>query len=551
MFSLGQLVVCAVTARLADASISSTSPVLSAQSVNLWKLGKLGHDVSSAAKLVVQDSSAQSPLDIQHDKFPVYTFEQPLDHFYNSTDETFGQRYWVSTRHYKPGTGAPVIVLDGGETSGEDRLPFLDTGILDILAKATGGVGVVLEHRYYGESISVKNLTTDSLRWLNNEQALEDSAEFMRNVKFEGIDEDLSAPNTPWIYYGGSYAGARAAHMKVLYPDITWGAIAASAVTHAALTNWEYMDTIRVAADPICSSNLVQSVATIDALLKVPVVNTHLKGLFNLSDLASDQDFVSLLTSPLGAWQGKNWDPAVGSTAFDDFCAALSGETSSISDTSREVSIPGLEDMGYKVNVAVLNYAKYIRENIVSSCPDTLTHEQCFGTNDDSLYQETSLDQDWRLWTYQYCTQWGYITTSPPDPHKYPPIISRLLDFEYQHKICRQAFPPGEFFAVPALPDIEVVNVLGDFGLAADRLAFIDGSVDPWRPDTPHSTYYAKDRADTLLRPFKLIPGGVHHWDENGLADPSQEPSEIQRIHAEEVAFVKSWLEDFDLLRSS
>lgn len=56
------------------------------------------------------------------------------------------------------------------------------------------------------------------------------------------------------------------------------------------------MDTIRVAADPICSSNLVHSVAAIDALLKVPVVNIHLKGLFNLSDLASDQDFVSLLT---------------------------------------------------------------------------------------------------------------------------------------------------------------------------------------------------------------------------------------------------------------
>ena len=24
----------------------------------------------------------------------------------------------------------------------------------------------------------------------------------MRNVKFPGIEEDLTAPNTPWIYYG-------------------------------------------------------------------------------------------------------------------------------------------------------------------------------------------------------------------------------------------------------------------------------------------------------------------------------------------------------------
>jgi len=30
------------------------------------------------------------------------------------------------------------------------------------------------------------------------------------------------------IVIQGSYAGARAAHMKILYPDIVWGAIASS-----------------------------------------------------------------------------------------------------------------------------------------------------------------------------------------------------------------------------------------------------------------------------------------------------------------------------------
>ena len=33
----------------------------------------------------------------------------------------------------------------------KDRLSFLDTGIVDILTNATGGLGVVLEHRYYGK----------------------------------------------------------------------------------------------------------------------------------------------------------------------------------------------------------------------------------------------------------------------------------------------------------------------------------------------------------------------------------------------------------------
>ncbi|KAJ6545667.1 hypothetical protein B0H19DRAFT_1308341, partial [Mycena capillaripes] len=55
----------------------------------------------------------------------------------------------------------------------------------------------------------------------------------MTNVKFAEIGEDLTAPRTPWIYYGGSYAGARSTHMKVLYPGIVFGSIASSGITEA------------------------------------------------------------------------------------------------------------------------------------------------------------------------------------------------------------------------------------------------------------------------------------------------------------------------------
>ncbi|KAI0245330.1 serine carboxypeptidase S28-domain-containing protein [Lactifluus subvellereus] len=261
-------------------------------------------------------------------KFSIQAFTQPLDHFYNTTVATFQQRFWVNTRHYKPRPGAPVIVIDGGETSGEDRLPFLDTGIADILARATGSIGVVLEHRYYGESVGVRNFSTDTLRcayapprppyrlftracvdsvcltrccrWLNNEQALEDSANFIRNIKFEDIDEALTTHNTPWIYYGGSYAGARAAYVRVLYPNLVFGAIASSAVTRAVLTNWEYMDVIRLAADPKCSSNLMNTITIVDSLLKFSPLRGRLKNLLDLSELESDKDFVSVLTVCLG-----------------------------------------------------------------------------------------------------------------------------------------------------------------------------------------------------------------------------------------------------------
>jgi hypothetical protein len=85
--------------------------------------------------------------------------------------------------------------------------------------------------------------------------------------------------------------------MKILYPDIVWGAIASSAVTHAALENWEYMEIIREAADPACSGHLVGSIGTVDDILLGgnKFLKTQLKKLFGLSDLEHDEDFVSVL----------------------------------------------------------------------------------------------------------------------------------------------------------------------------------------------------------------------------------------------------------------
>jgi len=95
-------------------------------------------------------------------------------------------------------------------------------------------------------------------------------------------------------------------------------------------------------------------------------------------------------------------------------------------------------------------------------------------------------------------------------------------------------------------------------------------SVDPWRPQTPHSDD-APDRKDTVLRPFKIIPGvfiecfaqragtdvfffsqdAVHHYDEWGLLNLLEEPAEIRRIHAEMIGFVTSWLKDWNLAHGS
>ena len=115
----------------------------SPQAINLKLIERQTQQNSHSTQLTIQDPEFNEPT---VEEFPEQWFTQPVDHF-SMDSPTFEQRYWVNKRHYVPGTNAPVIVIDGGETSGEDRLPFLDTGIADILARATGGIGIVLEHR--------------------------------------------------------------------------------------------------------------------------------------------------------------------------------------------------------------------------------------------------------------------------------------------------------------------------------------------------------------------------------------------------------------------
>jgi hypothetical protein len=152
----------------------------------------------------------------------------PIDHFHNDSryephsHDKYNLRYWFDATYYKP--GGPVIVLQSGEADGSERLIFLQKGLLHELAQATSGIGVVLEHRYYGTSFPTPDLTTENLRFLTTEQALADEAYFAKNVVFEGLEHlDLTAPNVPYIGYGGSYAGAFNAILRTVYPDVFWG----------------------------------------------------------------------------------------------------------------------------------------------------------------------------------------------------------------------------------------------------------------------------------------------------------------------------------------
>lgn len=467
--------------------------------------------------------------------YPAHHFSQLITHSKpNLTTNTFAQRFWFDASYYEE--GGPVILLDGGETNAEDRLPFLAHGILNILAKETHGIGIILEHRYYGKSFPFDDLSISSLKYLNTRESLDDSAYFSQHLRLPAHEHlDLTAPGTPWIYYGGSYAGAKAAFMIKLYPELIWGSLASSAVIHAQVDFWEYYEPIRIHAPQYCIEPLIIITRSIDRILlsNDTMAIEVLKDVFGLGNLSDHRDFVNVLASPLGSWQERNWDPKVTTNEFQSYCNSL--KRSSSKNEILPTSLGSLQAF-FEVEddfplESFLGYAKYIRNTVGQRC-GRFNQDECFGTGDVSLHQVVSLDQSWRSWMWQVCTEWGYFQNSSPGTKD--SLISKLLDLEYNSRTCQFAFGSS----VPKTPNTTMVNQYGDFDLEARRLAFIDGSHDPWLYATVHSPLIH----NRTLENGVVIDGGIHHWDENGNDD---EPEEIRKVHQKEIEWVKGWVEEF------
>jgi hypothetical protein len=102
--------------------------------------------------------------------------------------------------------------------------------------------------------------------------------------------------------------------MKVVYPDLVYGAIASSGmqipvsrpvnilidiligVTEALINDWEYFEVIRRAANSECISRLEAAVLQIDSIIAEGKHTQALKTLFGLQNITHDVDFVSAIS---------------------------------------------------------------------------------------------------------------------------------------------------------------------------------------------------------------------------------------------------------------
>jgi pimeloyl-ACP methyl ester carboxylesterase len=359
------------------------------------------------------------------------TFDQKTDHDSPSDTKTFQQRYYINSAHAE-GPSAPVLYYICGEATCTEN-SF--RGAIVQHAKQYKAHMVALEHRYYGRSQPFESLTTENMRFLSTEQALDDLATFQ---KFASTQLGLSGK---WIVIGGSYAGSLAAYYRMKYPELAVGALASSGPVMAKADFEEYDQTVSRAAGPDCAAAMRVAVAKAEASLANPAEALEMKRLFGAEEVINNVDFMYVIAD-MGAI-------AVQYGFRDQFCGkVLQGDP-----------LTGYAEAG-KEMLALFGIT-----------PVQMSFQGAVSLNPDDYLEAFGM----RAWMYQSCTEYGYYQIAHHDPAV--SVRSPLINQPYHDEVCKR------LFGIEKPVDTSYVNRRLYQPLlqsSTSRILFTNGSTDPW-----------------------------------------------------------------------
>ncbi|KAK7180547.1 hypothetical protein DPSP01_006078 [Paraphaeosphaeria sporulosa] len=423
--------------------------------------------------------------------------ELPLNHFgkKGSSDGTYLNRFWVSTEAYKP--GAPVFLYDVGEADGA---PYVATRLGRVNGTTTNsfrqmvdkyqGVGIVWEHRYYGNSTPGNvPITADTkpevFKWLNTEQSLKDIVAFADKFSRPNINYTLTPAKTPWIMIGGSYPAMRTAFMRDQYPDTIFAGFASSAPTEAKVDMSVYFEPVARGMERYgagnCSKDIHAAIGYIDKELgKGGKTAANLKQQFlgGGAEKNSHATFADALSTIFWLWQSYGMDGSPWS--LGEFCNYLETDpvSTKVADKDGWAKTKGAK-------FVVDRWASWPKfAGVVSDSMDTV----CSG--DKNKTAECNLDLVFQdpssvSWTWQYCTQWGYFQSANLGPNQ---LVSKYNSLQHQHDICHRQFPTAKAPLFPDWPQTDRTNaVFGGWDIRPSQLYWSGGEFDPWRTLSPLS----------------------------------------------------------------
>ncbi|RKP38553.1 peptidase S28, partial [Dimargaris cristalligena] len=372
-------------------------------------------------------------------------FNQRVDHF-GFYKDTFPQLYFMNDTHYKP--GGPVYLYSPGESS--NRVATVKRGFLLTLAKETNGLVFSLEHRYYGKSNPVPDLSPRNMRYLSVAQALEDTANFILTAPLPAaVARAGPRDKLRWIVVGGSYAGNLAAWMRLKYPELVFAAYSSSGPVRAKYDYYEYDLAVRERLP--CRDQVQAAIEQVDAVLASDDADqiALAQNIFGLQALDRVADFAGALVDQISYLVQYYAPPLKGKAdTIEDFCQYFSNHTQPIDALA----------------AATKQYISANKYNVLERF-DTYRGASNY-----------TLGQAGRSWFYQTCTEFGYWQTAPRFPM--PSLRSKLVDIEYNEGPCRAFF--GSQVRTPV--DTDRINfAYGADTLEVSRVYFVNGEFDPWR----------------------------------------------------------------------
>ncbi|EFJ51337.1 hypothetical protein VOLCADRAFT_41600, partial [Volvox carteri f. nagariensis] len=447
-------------------------------------------------------------------------FTQRLDHFHHhpgGNDTTFQQRYFLCDKFWSRGPGGsrgPIFFYAGNEA--DVTLYVNATGLIWEHAEEFGALVLFAEHRYYGKTqpLGPDSWSSDPT-YLSVEQALADYSVLIWNITRTTGGED-----SPVIAFGGSYGGMLAAWLRLKYPHLVTGAVAASAPVGAfpGVPGWQpskfwevvtYDATASAGAVPECSSNVRAAFGHVMALGRTATGRAALGRLLRLCKPIEDED----AAVGVAYWlQG----------AFDAFAMGNYPYPSSYISDDPAHPLPAwpmraactrLAGRGLRASDLALRDAAGVLYNVTGRV-------QCYTV-------ETSGPAA-GPWDYQWCTelmaQLPYYPTNG---------ISDMFwdqgpfDLEAINQHCEA------MWGVRPRPFWSAITYGGLDYRYASNIVFSNGLYDPW------SAYgVLTDISDSVVA--VIIPEGAHHLDLM-YSHPSDPPS-VRAARQIEMDYVRNWV---------